>query len=524
MVAMTWMPPIRYAPANGADLAYQLFGDGAVDVVCIPPMAQNIELAWERPEFSTIFDRLGSFARVLHFDKRGTGASDRTLAVPTLDERVDDTRAVMDAAGIERAVMYGLSEGGPMAILFAATYPERVTALVLHETAAIFVPLHETESDRAERLARAQRLTDGWGTDHSITLKLFAPTVANDPSYAAWERRYERQSATQRGIAELISMLDDIDVTPLLGDVSVPTLVVHRSGDMRLPVAQAELLAQRIPGARLAVFDGDDHFPHIGDPTGWLDAVEEFITGTPPATRDSCQFVPSRPNVEIRTLGGFSVRRDGQDVPSSSWGSRRARQLCKRLAAAAGNPVPREQLIDMLWPDADATIGKLGARLSVQLSAVRRILGGGVIADRTSVRIDPTTVNVDLVDFEVAVRDHDDLRVLNTYRGGFLPEDVYEDWTTAIRDRAKAAFATSAQRLSTSAHTRGDHDQAVQYALEWLAIDQYDEQANRATIRAYFALGRHREARLAHEAYKQRMSELGTTAVPLSAINIGVHT
>jgi len=349
---MTPPPPIRYAPAHGAELAYQAFGHGTVDVVCIPPMAQNIELAWERPEFSTMFERLGSFARVVHFDKRGTGASDRTVAVPTLDQRVDDTRAVMDAAGIERAVMYGLSEGGPMAILFAATYPERVTSLVLHETAAMFTPPAETESDRIARFARRQQLTDAWGTEQSITLAVFAPGVADDPSYSTWECRYERQSATRRGIAELFSMLDDIDVTPLLGEINVPTLVVHRSGDAVCPVAYAELLADRIPGARLAVFDGVDHFPHIGDSTGWLDAVEEFITGTPPSTRSSRTFVPRRPDVEICTLGGFTIRRNGSEVPTSSWGSRRARQLCKRLAAAAGNPVPREQLIEMLWPDA----------------------------------------------------------------------------------------------------------------------------------------------------------------------------
>lgn len=133
---MTGGGPIGYAHAPGADLAYQRFGTGAVDLVCIPPMAQNIELAWERPEFRRVFEHLGSYANVVHFDKRGTGMSDRTIAVPTLDERVDDTRAVMDAAGVDRAVLYGLSEGGQTAILFARTYPERVSSLILHATAA----------------------------------------------------------------------------------------------------------------------------------------------------------------------------------------------------------------------------------------------------------------------------------------------------------------------------------------------------------------------------------------------------
>ena len=167
-------PPVRYARADGADLAYQVFGEGGPDVMAIPPFAQNIELMWDRPEMASMFDSLGSFARWVHFDKRGTGASDRTVAVPTLDERVDDTRAVMDAAGLERAVIYGVSEGGPMAMLFAATYPERVTALVLHATAARFVRPGETEADRERRHVWNERFVAGWGTDRSITLQGFA--------------------------------------------------------------------------------------------------------------------------------------------------------------------------------------------------------------------------------------------------------------------------------------------------------------------------------------------------------------
>ncbi len=129
---------MRYARSGGVSLAYQCFGEGSIDLMIIPPLAQNIELAWERPEIAHMFDRFGAFARVTHFDKRGTGASDRSASVPTMDQRIDDTRAVMDAAGVDRAVLLGVSEGGPMALLFAVTYPERVAALVLHSTAAVF--------------------------------------------------------------------------------------------------------------------------------------------------------------------------------------------------------------------------------------------------------------------------------------------------------------------------------------------------------------------------------------------------
>ena len=422
-------PAVRYARASGADIAFQQFGDGDVDVVFIHPMAQNIELAWERPEFSRMFNRFGTFSRVLHFDKRGTGASDRTLAIPTLDERVDDIRAVMDAAGVDRAVMYGVSEGGPMAILFAVSYPQRVTSLILQATSACFFPVARFDEERTARLADLLQGADVWGTEQSTLLHMFGAEAADDPAYRAWQPRYERQSATPRAIAELLSMLEEIDVTPLLADITVPTLVVHRLGDTALPVAHAQSLAAGIPGARLVVVDGEAHFPHVGDTAAWLDAVEEFVTGLPPAPSRPTTAATPRPYAEIRTLGGFAVRRGGHDVPSSAWGSRQARQLCKRLAAAAGNPVPREQLIDMLWPDEATPLARLGARLSVQLSAVRRVLGGGVTADRTSIRIDPDVVHLDLVTFDAAAREHDDATIVATYRGGFLPEDPYDGWT-----------------------------------------------------------------------------------------------
>ena len=515
---MSTAPPVRYARADGADLAYQIFGNGGPDVMAIPPFAQNIELMWDRPEMASMFESLGSFARWVHFDKRGTGASDRTVAVPTLDERVEDMRAVMDAAGIERAVVYGVSEGGPMAVLFAATYPERVTALVLHATAARFVRLGETEADRVRRDVWVERFVARWGTDRSVTLRAMAPSVADDPSYIAWEQRYERQSATPRGVREIFTMLYNIDVTPLLPQLTLPTLIVHRSGDRVARVEGARLLADHIPGARLAEFDGEDHFPHIGDTAGWLTTVEMFITGT---STDR----PRRPGgtrtphiTKIRTLGGFCVNRDGHDIAASEWGSRRARQLCKRLAAAAGSPVPREQLIEMLWPDDPETPGRLGARLSVQLSTVRRILGGGVIADRTSIRLDPTAVRIDIVDLAGAIRAGDFDAALRCYGGPFLPEDPYDDWTVAARQRAHASFVTAARQLVTRAHTDGHLDQALGHALHWLSADQHDDQAHHAVIGTYLALGRRRATQRAHDEYRQRMSELGVPALSLDAI------
>ena len=378
---MTFVSPVRYAQAGPVSLAYQLFGKGDRDVVVIPPMAHNIETMWERGEYRRVFEGMGRFCRVVHFDKRGTGASDRTVGVPTMDERVDDTRAVMDAAGLGRCFMYGISEGGPMAVLFAATYPERVAGLILHATAARFVPVDETIEERDARRDFLERWVRGWGTEESTTLSLFAPTAAADASYRAWEPRFERQSASPAGMRDLIAMWEGIDVREVLPTLSVPTLVLSRRDDPMMPIARAREMAAAIPDAQFVELDGSDHWVHIGDVEQWLDAIEPFITGVelPVAPRPARRAWPTR--TAVRSFGGFGVVRDGDDVPVAAWGSRRARVLCKRLAAAGGEPVPRDVLFELLWPD-DPDPSKLGARLSVQLSVVRRILGGGVVADR----------------------------------------------------------------------------------------------------------------------------------------------
>ena len=502
-VGATAVPPIQYAQSVGARIAYQVIGDGPVTIVGIPPFAQNIEIMWERPEFARMFERMATFARVVHFDKRGTGMSDRT-PMPTLDERVDDTRAVMDAAGIERAVLHGVSEGGPLAILFARTYPERVSSLILHGTAARFVG-DETPAERDQRRAWEALFARVWGTDDSFTLRVLAPSVT-DPSYVVWEPRYERQSATPPDLAELLALRGDIDVTALLPHLTVPTLVIHRTGDVVVPVEHGRELAAAIPNARLAEVEGIDHFAHIGDTDSWLDIVEEFVTGTPVMATARPRRPPSV--TEIRMFGGFAVVRDGEPVRTSAWGSRRARQLCKRLAVAAGAGVAREQLIDLLWPDeADSeSYGRLGARLSVQLSTVRRILGGGVIADRESIRLDGGAVHVDLAEFNDAIAAGRFGDAVALRRGELLPEDLYEDWVTPVRDRARLDFATAVRALLPEASAAG----ALPLALRWLEVDEYDQDAHRAVIGALRALGREREAALAADSYRARMEELGS--------------
>ena len=206
------VPATRYAANGAVRLAYQVVGDGPVTIVSVPPLAKNIEIAWECAQYRHYFERLGSFSRYVHFDKRGTGASDRTAPVPSLDTYVDDLRAVMDAAGVDRAFVQGVSEGGPMAMLFAATYPDRVAGLILDGTAAAIVPLDESPGAREQRLAAREIWLERWGTEQSLTLAAMAPSVASDPWYRAWQPRYERQSASPAALRELVAMTEDIDV------------------------------------------------------------------------------------------------------------------------------------------------------------------------------------------------------------------------------------------------------------------------------------------------------------------------
>ncbi len=341
-----------------------------------------------------------------------------------------------------------------------------------------------------------------------MTLSRYAPSVADDPSFIEWQQRYERQAASPAAFRELLMMIDEIDVTDILPLITIPTLILHRTGDLVIPIERVRTLAAAIPGAHLAEFEGCDHFQFVGETEGWLDALEEFATGLPPkhqARRPATAI--ERPL--IQTLGGFAVRRDGHEISLTEWGSRRARQLCKRLAAAAGQPIPRDQLIDMLWPDEDADEVKLNARLSVQLSTVRRVLNGGVIADHASVRLDLDAVRLDLANLEAAVGTQNHAVVVDLYRGPFLPEDPYEDWTAPVRNRAKAQFASACQHLTSHANSVGQPDRALRHTLVWLESDPYDEAAHTAVIGSFAALDRHGEARRAHAHFQECMADIG---------------
>jgi pimeloyl-ACP methyl ester carboxylesterase len=276
-------PPTRYARSGDASIAYQVVGDGPIDLVLVLGFATHLELQWESPPLARFFERISSFSRMIVFDKRGTGLSDPVTDVPTLEERIDDVRAVMDAAGSERAALLGISEGGPMSVLFAATHPERATALVLYgamgrTTEAPDYPW--ASPAEALREAAAEFIAPSWGQDAQGTVELFAPSLLHDPATLAFTARMERSAASPAMVQRIFEMFLDIDVRAVLPTIHVPALVLHRRGDRVVSRHAGRELAAHIPGARYVELAGIDHVPWAGDAEAVLGEVEEFLTGS----------------------------------------------------------------------------------------------------------------------------------------------------------------------------------------------------------------------------------------------------
>ena len=271
---------IRYAQtADGLSLAYRVDGEGPLDVVFVPGFVSHLELAWESPHASRFFRGLAEFSRLITFDRRGQGLSDRTERPPTLEEGVEDIRAVMAAARSERAALFAISEGGPMSILCAATLPERVSALVLWGTFARILRAEGydagIEPEGFERLRHiAQR---DWGGP--VAAKAWVPSLSDDPDFLAWWGRFLRAAASPRSAIHLLELYEDIDVRDVLGSVNVPTLVAMRQGDRLTPPAMGRYLADHIPGARYLEVPGVDHVPYTEDVERLVGEVEEFLTG-----------------------------------------------------------------------------------------------------------------------------------------------------------------------------------------------------------------------------------------------------
>ncbi len=268
-------PTTRYAKSGDVHVAYQVFGDGPVDLVLVPGFVSHIDNYWDEPSCARWLNRLGSFSRVIMFDKRGTGLSDHVSELPGMDERMDDMRAVMDTVGIERAALMGISEGGSLASVFAAHHQARTQALVLYGAFARFTSWFPTEESLEQLFSY---IDSDWGSGAS--LPMFAPSMADDPAFQRWWGKFERLGADPGAAIALMRMNSQIDITDILPTIHVPTLVIHRTEDVTVDIEGGRALAERIPNARLFELPGADHIPWVGDNAeDYLQEIEEFLTG-----------------------------------------------------------------------------------------------------------------------------------------------------------------------------------------------------------------------------------------------------
>lgn len=270
----------HYADSDGISIAYQVHGNGPLDLVLVPGFVSQVETLWEEPGVARFLRRLTAFSRLLVFDKRGQGLSDRTGRPPTLEESMDDLKAVIEAAGFERPALFGVSEGGPMSTLYAATYPGDVSGLVLFGTFARMLKTpdfpHGVTEDALNRWGEiVQR---DWGK--AVALNVWAPSRQGDREFERWWARLLRQGTSPAGAIALMDLYREMDVRAILSAIDVPTLVLHRVADRMVPAAQGRYLAEAIPGARYVELPGEDHVPFAGDLDAILDEVEEFLVGS----------------------------------------------------------------------------------------------------------------------------------------------------------------------------------------------------------------------------------------------------
>jgi pimeloyl-ACP methyl ester carboxylesterase len=272
-------PETRYADSGGVNIAYQVLGDGPGDLVFVMGWVSNIEVFWEEPTLARFLTRLASFSRLILFDKRGTGLSDRVTDMPSLEVRMDDVRAVMDAVASERAALFGVSEGGPMCALFSATYPSRVSALIMQGgfPRRIRTPDFPWGPTEQERRAWIEQMRREWGGTFGLAAR--APSMVGDGRFSQWWGRLLRMGASPAAVMALVAMNDEIDIRHILPAIRVPTLLLHSVRDATIPIGASRYMAERIPGARLVELPGEDHLPWLTDSEAILGEIEEFLTG-----------------------------------------------------------------------------------------------------------------------------------------------------------------------------------------------------------------------------------------------------
>jgi pimeloyl-ACP methyl ester carboxylesterase len=273
-------PDVSYADSDGIAIAWKAIGDGPRDLVYVPGFVSHLEVVWDHPLAQRFVRRLTRFSRLILYDKREQGLSDRTGRPPTLEQSMDDLHAVLDAAGSRRATLVGASEGGPMAALFAATYPERVARLVLIGSYArlLAAPGYEIGMSRETLDRFADALHDEWGSDR--ILRPFVPDA--DAATREWGRRTLRSASSPAGARSLMQLYYDLDVRHVLPAIQAPTLVLHRAGDRVSPVALGRYIAEHVPAARFVELSGAVHVPYVGEQDDLLDEIEEHVTGTRP--------------------------------------------------------------------------------------------------------------------------------------------------------------------------------------------------------------------------------------------------
>lgn len=313
-------PETRYAKTGEVSIAYQVIGDGAFDLLLVHGFVSNIDVQWEEPHLAQFLNRLASFSRLIVFDKRGTGLSDPVADPPDFPQRMDDIRAVLDAAQSERAALLGISEGGPLSTLFACTYPERTIALIAYGSYARWMadvdyPWGRSAEQFNDFLAGIDRAwqTGEWWIQHN-------PTALADDRYRKWWARYLRASASPGMASALVRMNCQIDVRDLLPAVRVPSLILHRTEERWFDVGNARYLAERIPGARLVELPGVDHVPWVGEAEAVLKEIEIFLTGT-----------RSRPRGAAHSIGTQALTRRESEIVRLAVAGETALAIGRRL-------------------------------------------------------------------------------------------------------------------------------------------------------------------------------------------------
>jgi pimeloyl-ACP methyl ester carboxylesterase len=312
-------PETRYARSADVNIAYQVIGDGPIDLVFVMGWVSHVEMFWAEPSFARFLRRLSGMARLIVFDKRGTGLSDRVAVsqLPSLEQRMDDVRAVMAAAGSRRAVLMGVSEGGPLTSLFAATYPEMAAGVIIiggyaRRLWAPDYPWGPTAEQREQFIAGMER---EWGGPVGIDER--APSRSHDPEFRRWWAAYLRMGASPGAAAALTRMNAEVDIRHVLPTIRVPALVIHRSGDRCLRIEEGRYLAERIPGARMVELPGEDHLPFAGDAESILTAVERFL--------GELRHEPVRPASVLATC--LIIRAEGDDSRLATLDEAAAREI-----------------------------------------------------------------------------------------------------------------------------------------------------------------------------------------------------